>query len=63
MLTKIAIFAVLGFVIYFMLKSKFSPKKEQNDDKTELVECKGCNTFVASSELKNGLCKDCLLKG
>lgn len=57
MLTKLLIFAVLGFVIYFMLKSKFTKKSDKTS--AELVECQNCGTFVESSELKNGLCASC----
>lgn len=66
MLTKVAIFAILAFVIYFMLKAKFNSKKEQNagqnDEKTELIECQNCRIFVSANELKNGLCAECRAK-
>lgn len=65
MLGKILIFALIGVVIYFMLKSKLNSKikDKQNDDKndiSELVECKKCNCFVDIKELQNGICKNCL---
>lgn len=63
MLAKLAIFAILGFVIYFMLKAKFSPKKDENKlEKTELSQCSNCHTFVEINELKNGLCNECRAK-
>lgn len=59
MLGKILIFIVLGFVIYFMLKSKMFKKEKtsQKSEITELSECKGCHTFV--EKLENGLCPKC----
>lgn len=57
MLGKALIFIVLGFVIYFMLKSKMMKKTSLNDEITELSECKGCHTFTEG--LKDGLCSKC----
>lgn len=60
MLGKILIFALIGAVIYFMLKSKLSGKKTKENDEVEaLSECKKCGTFVSSNELKGGLCQEC----
>lgn len=60
MLGKILIFALIGAVIYFMLKSKLLGKKSKENDEIEaFIECKKCGTFVSGDELKNGLCEHC----
>jgi len=59
---KLIFFAVIGIIIYYIIKGKGQNKEEYKDD-AEFVQCEECHTFVLKKELKekNGklVCREC----